>query len=193
MERQLQVELTMRDTGGGDMGPDGREVAALSPGVVGDAVILSGSRRHPESNRADHGRADTAACHALTSPSERPTAPVRLNIRHSHHPGSDPAATRCRSLICRRYRSRAHECNGRVRTLHMPRQARIPLTIALGRRAASAPATASATHRSFRPAGAAFGRRRTCGSNRSTPSSSHRAEGASQRSSGQQAPGWMAP
>ena len=38
----------MRDTGGGDMGPDGREVAALSPGVVGDAVTLSGSLRHPE-------------------------------------------------------------------------------------------------------------------------------------------------
>ena len=183
----------MRDTGGGDMGFDGREVAALSLGVVGDAVILSGSRRHPESNRADHGRADTAACHALTSPSERPTAPVRLNIRHSHHPGSDPAATRCRSLVCRRYRSRAHECNGRVRTLHMPRQARIPLTIALGRRAASAPATASATHRSFRPAGAAFGRRRLVGRTEARRPARTEPKERVNGARGNKLPGWMAP
>jgi hypothetical protein len=82
MERELEVQLGLLDARSFDMRPSHADVAALSNGVVGNAVIPEGQRGQPKGDRACCSHRDTTASDNRTSHTHQPSRPIQLNVEH---------------------------------------------------------------------------------------------------------------
>jgi hypothetical protein len=100
MERQLEVQLRLRDARSGDVRPSHADVAALSSGVVGNTVIPKGERRQPKGDRARYRRRDTAS-DKRTPHAHQPSGLTRPNIAHRLSPRFiSPLRPRGRNALC---------------------------------------------------------------------------------------------